>query len=117
MAHHQFFTSDQGLIYGTWFPMDHFFYAPARHHKGHPGFVENGVVAYLEGHANINHPNGFSIDVVSRQGRKRKSESFDDYPSALRRMADIIEEHTKTESQKKEARRLKRKTKPSSPPG
>lgn len=84
----QFFTTDQGLIQGTWFPMDHFFYAPCVRKQG--ALVEKGVVVHLEGHAALN-ASGFSVSVV--QGDKY--EEFDDYPSALRRMADIIEAHSK----------------------
>lgn len=90
----QFFTTDQGLVHGTWFPMDHFFFAPSIHNrKG--GFVEENVIVHLEGHSNVNHPNGFSVSVIQGWGDKAKAEEFDDYPSALRRMADIIEEYSK----------------------
>ena len=89
----QFFTTDQGLIHGTWFPMDHFFYAPCIHNPN-GGFVEEGVVVWLESHANIRHKNGWSVSVLHGDGDGSTSEEYDDYPSALRRMADIIEAHT-----------------------
>lgn len=91
--HFQFFTTDQGLIHGTWFPMDHFFYAPSVH-SSNGGFVEEGVVVWMEAHANIRHPNGWSVSILHGDGDGSTSEEYDDYPSALRRMADIIEAHT-----------------------
>lgn len=89
---HQFFTTDMQV---GWYPIDHFFYAPAVHNKGNRGFVEKGVVVHLEGHASLRNENGFSVSVVQGEGKNSKAEEFDDYPSALRRMADIIEAHSK----------------------
>lgn len=88
----QFFTTDTDMDC-SWFPMDHFFY-------GFRTRDEKGVVVHLEGHASISKPSGFSVSVVQGEGKKRKREEFDDYPSALRRMADIIEKHTKKENKK-----------------
>jgi hypothetical protein len=94
----QFFTTDQNLIRGTWFPMDHFFYAECRYDKKNGSLVEKGVVVYLEAHANINMPSGRSVSVVQGEGEKSTSEEVVDYPTALRRMADIIEAyHAKKE--------------------
>lgn len=94
----QFFTTDQNLISGTWFPMDHIFYAPCIRNPDNPhGLIERGVVVWMEAHTNINHENGWSVSVIQGEGENKKREEFDDYPSALRRMADIIEEHHKKE--------------------
>lgn len=93
--HYQFFTTDMNLIRGTWFPMDHFFYAPNTHDPNTGCFLEKGKLVHLEAHASIRHPNGWCVDVIQGEGKNAKVESFDDYPSALRRMADIIEAHEK----------------------
>jgi hypothetical protein len=90
----QFFTTDQNLIVGTWYPMDHFFYAP--YNWDGQQLIEEGRVVHLEGHASIRNESGFSISVIQGEGEASVSEEFDDYPSALRRMADVIEAHTKS---------------------
>jgi hypothetical protein len=90
--HFQFFTTDQNLIHGTWFPIDHFFYAPCIDDPNTGGLVEDNKVVHLETHASVGNKSGFAVSVV--QGETY--EEYDDIPSALRRMADIIEAHTKS---------------------
>lgn len=92
--HFQFFTTDNE----GWFPIDHFFYAQCREKNGK--MVEKGVVVHLEGHATAN--NGFAVTVFQNDhnANNQMAEEFDDYPTALRRMADIIEAHTRKEKNK-----------------
>jgi hypothetical protein len=79
---YQFFTS-----FESWCPMDHFFFAQAKHDPDGGSFLEKGKVAHLEAH-------GTTIEVYRGDAtRQTIIESFSNYPSALRRMADIIEEH------------------------
>lgn len=87
--HFQFFTTDREV---GWYPMDHFFYAQSAHDKQNR-LIEKGVVVHLETHATGR--NGFSVSVIRGEGDDSKAEEFDDYPAALRRMADIIEAHSK----------------------
>lgn len=87
----QFFTTDMQV---GWYPIDHFFYAPAIPNKGNGGFVEEGVVVHLETHAALT-PSGLGVSVVQGEGKGHIHEEFNDIPSALRRMADIIEAHSK----------------------
>lgn len=78
-------------------PIDHFFYAQCTHDKNNR-IVEKGSVVHLEAHASMRNANGFSvsvIEVIEGQGKFAVAEEFDDYPAALRRMADIIEAHSK----------------------
>lgn len=87
----QFFTTDREV---GWYPIDHFFYAQSAHDKNNR-IVEKGAVVHLEAHASMRNANGFSVSVIEEQGKFAVAEEFDDYPAALRRMADIIEAHSK----------------------
>jgi len=87
----QFFTQvqDPKSFKWKWFPIDHFFYARYVDNRGAKGFY-TGVkkvtpVAWIEAA-------GGEVFVIKGKG---KSERFPDYPSALRRLADIIEHDIK----------------------
>lgn len=88
----QLFTTDQTI---GWYPIDHFFYAQSVHDKNNR-LVEGPVVAHLETHAAMN-LQGWGVSVVSegKDSENPRWEEFDDIPTALRRMADIIEAHNK----------------------
>ena len=86
----QFFTTDTDF-FSSWFPIDHFFYAPYRYDKENQKIVQKGKIVHLEAHANLNYQNGFSVSIIHGVGKNLKQEEFASYPEALRRMADIIE--------------------------
>jgi hypothetical protein len=83
----QFFTTDSDWD-STPFPIDHFYYADSRKATSRES-IEKGTVVHLETHATSN--TGRCVSIVSGE----QWEEFDDIPSALRKMADIIEAHTK----------------------
>jgi len=97
--HHQcqFFTTDTDSSF-SWFPIDHFFFAPyKRDSAGKLIQDENNKIVHLEGHASVSTTSGFSVTVNYRDNESKwKSEEYDTYPQALRRMADLIEAHEKT---------------------
>lgn len=86
VQHFQFFTTDYNVGGSEyWFPIDHFFYA-----LGSGSTTEDQVV-YLETHASVRNDTGIAVSLIHGENR----EEYDNIPSALRRMADVIEEHTK----------------------
>lgn len=91
----QFFTTDTQDGVDKWFPMDHFFYALYKWdpRSGLDQSQSNQVVC-LDVHGG---PDGTVFGIS--QGNSDKFETFRDYPSALRRMADIIEQHTKAQKE------------------
>ena len=66
------------------FPIDHFYYMAERDNMGKD---DRQTVVYLETHAKSK--SGKQVSIVYGS----ECEEFDDIPSALRRMADIIEAH------------------------
>ncbi len=54
--HFQLFTTCQGLLRGTWFPMDHIFWAPYDWDANSGTLVEKDEVVWLEGHADMQNP-------------------------------------------------------------
>jgi hypothetical protein len=95
MKRFQFFTTDTDMD-SSWFPIDHFFFAPYSLDKKTNRIVQGDKVVHLEMHAAINSSSGLGVSVV----QDKKWEEFDDIPSALRRMADIIEAHSKKKSKR-----------------
>lgn len=101
-ANYQFFTTDSDEKQ-SWFPMDHFFFgaetpasdAGSMHPKKNDGKKE--VIVHLEGHTSFRSPTGFSVSIGYTNSLGIKvGEEWPDYPSALRRMADIIEQFERT---------------------
>jgi hypothetical protein len=91
MGKFQFFTTDTDSK-NSWFPIDHFFFA----RKLEEGQEEGPKVVHLETHASVRNASGMGVSIVSPAKDPAKNsnwEEFDDIPSALRRMADIIEAH------------------------
>jgi hypothetical protein len=82
----QFFTSEVD-DWGGWRAIDHFFYAPLQINYNTPILVEKGCVVRLEMHANY-------ISIIEGEGDEAVVSEFIDIPTALRKMADIIEAHT-----------------------
>lgn len=117
----QLFTTDSDFN-SSWFPIDHFFYAPVlRRVRGKP--VTEEKVVHLETHAAPFKKGGMGVSVIhgahafvddgmsheqhdpiptckvcgkSPLHCQAQYEEYNDIPSALRRMADIIEAHAKS---------------------
>lgn len=102
--HFQFFTTDSD-INSSWFPIDHFFFA----RQLNRGQKEGPKVVHLETHASVRNANGYGVSVIHREGKSDSEEAtweeFDDIPTALRRMADIIEAHNKANQPKRKTGR------------
>jgi hypothetical protein len=83
----QFFTSEVD-DWGGWKPIDHFFYAPRS-----PDNTDKGSVVWLETHANPKSGRSH-VSIIEGEGDEAVVSEFTDIPTALRKMADIIEAHT-----------------------
>jgi|SRR5579859_4238308 len=88
VEHDQFWTQVEDEFGGwKWYPIDHFFYA-TYHWKDGVGIIRTDPIAWLESSGNYHHViSGKDLNGIS------KREKFDSIAKALRRMADIIEDH------------------------
>jgi len=97
--HFQFFTTDSDFN-SSWFPIDHFFFA----RQLNRGQKEGPKVVHFETHASVRNASGMGVSVISHKEDDKENphwEEFDDISTALRRMADIIEAHTKANQTKR----------------